>query len=70
MRAHHGRTDEELFSAQWVRVRLGPDESAGCKSDGRACDESGEGFNLKLEVMRTGRVLCQACAGERYYTRL
>jgi len=70
LRAYHELTDEELFSAQWVRVRLGPDEFAGCNGDRRGCDECGQGFNLKLEVIGTGRVLCKACAGERHYTRL
>src|SRR5262252_7284471 len=30
-------------------------------------DECGEGINFKREVERDGRVLCRACAGERYY---
>jgi formylmethanofuran dehydrogenase subunit E len=31
------------------------------------CAECGEGVQFKREVERDGRVLCRACAGERYY---
>lgn len=32
-----------------------------------ACDACGEGVNYQREVRVSGRVLCRACAGERYY---
>ena len=32
------------------------------------CAECGEPVSFRREVMREGRTLCRACAGERYYT--
>jgi formylmethanofuran dehydrogenase subunit E len=34
------------------------------------CAECGEGVSFQHEVTREGRVLCRACAGERYYEPL
>jgi formylmethanofuran dehydrogenase subunit E len=70
MRAYRELADAELFSEQWVRVALGEEEFPGYKGERRVCDECGEGINFKREVVRDGRVLCKACAGERYYTPL
>ena len=55
---------------QWVRVRLGPEEFPGYKGERVVCAECGEGINFKREVVRDGRTLCKACAGERYYEML
>lgn len=70
MRAYREMPDEDLFSIQWVRVALGPEEFPGYKGERRVCEMCGEGINFKREVVRDGRVLCKACAGERYYTPL
>jgi len=70
MRAYREMPDEDLFSIQWVRVALGPEEFPGYKGERRTCEVCGEGINFKREVLRDGRVLCKACAGERYYTPL
>ena len=70
MRAYREMPDEELFDFQWVRVRLGPEEFPGYKGERVQCAECGEGINFKREVVRDGRVLCKACAGERYYEPL
>jgi len=70
MRAYREMPDEDLFSIQWVRVALGPEEFPGYKGERRVCEACGEGINFKREVVRDGRVLCKACAGERYYTPL
>ncbi len=70
MRAYRELADEDLFSIQWVRVTLGPEEFPGYKGERRTCEVCGEGINFKREVVRDGRVLCKACAGERYYTPL
>ena len=70
MRAYREMQDEDLFSSQWVRVALGPEEFPGYKGERRVCEICGEGINFKREVVRDGRVLCKACAGERYYTPL
>ena len=70
MRAYREMADEDLFSIEWVKVTLGPEEFPGYKGERRICEECGEGINFKREVIREGRTLCKACAGERYYTRL
>ena len=70
MRAYREMPDEDLFSIQWVRVTLGPEEFPGYKGERRTCEVCGEGINFKREVLRDGRVMCKACAGERYYTPL
>jgi len=67
MHAYREMPEEELFDIQWVRVRLGPEDMPGYKGARVACAECGEGINFKREVVREGRVLCRACAGERYY---
>src|SRR5579871_4774781 len=70
MQAYREMPDELMFDAQWVRVRLGPEEFPGYKGARVVCAECGEGINFKREVLRDGRVLCKACAGERYYEEL
>lgn len=67
MLAYREMPDEELFDARWVRVRLAPQELPGFKSERAVCAECGEGINFQREVVRGGRILCKACAGERYY---
>ena len=69
-RAYRELADEELFTQQWVRVELPPEEMPGYKAPRVICAECGEGINFKREVVREGRVLCRACAGERYYKSL
>jgi formylmethanofuran dehydrogenase subunit E len=70
MRAYREMPDDELFRSQWVRVKLGPEEFPGFKGERTICAECGEGINFKREVVRDERVLCKACAGERYYEPL
>lgn len=67
MAAYRDMDDELLFDHQWVHVRLGPEEFPGYKGERVMCAECGEGINFKREVVRGGRTLCKACAGERYY---
>lgn len=59
--------DDELFTRQWVRVELPPEELPGYKAPRVICAQCGEGINFRREVIRDGRTLCRACAGERYY---
>lgn len=70
MRAYRELRDEDLFDIQWVKVELGPEEMPGYKGERVVCEECGEGINFRREVRREGRVLCRACAGERYYEPL
>src|ERR1700682_2319664 len=70
MRAYRELADEELFETQWVRVSLGPEDMPGYKAPRVMCAQCGEGISFKREVVRAGRPLCRACAGERYYEPL
>ena len=67
MKAYREMPDEELFAAQWVRVRLAPEDLPGYKAPRAVCAACGEGINFKREVVRRDQVLCRACAGETYY---
>jgi formylmethanofuran dehydrogenase subunit E len=67
MRAYRELPDEELFSIQWVRVPLGPQEMPGYKAaagSGRiTCDHCGEGISFAREITNEeGETLCQPCA--------
>jgi formylmethanofuran dehydrogenase subunit E len=67
MQAYREMPDEELFDFQWVRVRIGPEDLPGYKAARAVCAECGESIQFKRELLKAGRVLCRACAGERYY---
>ena len=67
MLAYREMKDDDLFSTQWVKVELPPEEFPGYKAERIVCAECGEGINFRREVEREGRVLCRACAGEKYY---
>jgi formylmethanofuran dehydrogenase subunit E len=69
-RAYRELPDAELFDEQWVRVTVLPEDLPGFKGPRVSCDACGEGINFKREVVRDGRTLCRACAGERYYEPL
>jgi formylmethanofuran dehydrogenase subunit E len=70
MFAYREMTDAELFDIQWVRVKLGPEELPGYKAPRAVCGQCGEAVSFKREVVRAGRTLCRACAGEGYYEPL
>jgi formylmethanofuran dehydrogenase subunit E len=67
MLAYREMADEQLFQTQWVHVELPPEEFPGYKGERVVCSRCGEGINFKREVRHGGKVLCRACAGERYY---
>jgi formylmethanofuran dehydrogenase subunit E len=67
MLAYREMAEDDLFTKQWVKVELPAEEFPGYKSERIVCAECGEGINFRREVIRDGRVLCRACAGERYY---
>ena len=69
-KAYRAMPDEEMFERQWVRVEIKPEDLPGFKAPRAVCAECGEGINFKREVVKDGRTLCRACAGERYYTPL
>jgi len=70
MRAYREMPDAQLFDFQWVRVSIGPEDLPGYKASRVVCAACGESINFKREVVRDGRTLCRACAGERYYDPL
>jgi formylmethanofuran dehydrogenase subunit E len=70
MLAYREMADDDLFTAQWVKVELPAEEFPGYKGDRIVCAQCGEGINFHREVLRDGRLLCRACAGERYYQLL
>ncbi len=67
MLAYREMADDDLFTTQWVKVELPPEEFPGYKGERVVCDLCGEGINFRREVRRDGKVLCRSCAGERYY---
>jgi formylmethanofuran dehydrogenase subunit E len=70
MKAYREMKDEDLFDVQEVRVELPPEEFPGYKAERIVCAECGEGINFKREVVREGKTMCRACAGESYYTNI
>ena len=67
MLAYREIPNDDLFTEQWVKVQLPPEELPGYKGERIVCAECGEGINFQREVRRDGRILCRSCAGERYY---
>ncbi len=70
MLAYREMPEDDLFTKQWVKVELPAEEFPGYKGERIVCAECGEGINFRREVLRDGRLLCRACAGERYYEAL
>lgn len=67
MHAYREMPDEELFSVDWVRVAIGAEDLPGYKAPRVECAQCGEGVSFGREVVRDGRAVCRACAGESYY---
>ena len=70
MLAYREMAEDDLFTKQWVKVELPAEEFPGYKGERIVCAECGEGINFRREVVRDGKVLCRACAGEKYYKPL
>ncbi len=68
MLAYREISDDDLFTTQWVKVELPPEEFPGYKGERIVCEACGEGINFRREVRHEGKLLCRSCAGERYYT--
>jgi formylmethanofuran dehydrogenase subunit E len=67
MRAYREMPDEDLFAIEWVRVTLGAEDLPGYKAPRVVCAQCGEGVSFRRELVRDGRALCRACAGEGYH---
>jgi formylmethanofuran dehydrogenase subunit E len=63
MLAYGEMSDDDLFTTEWVKVELPPEEFPGYKGERVVCESCGEGINFR----RDGKVLCRSCVGERYY---
>jgi len=62
--------DDVLFTKEWVKVEIQPEDLPGFKGPRIVCVECGEGINFKREVVIGNRTLCRSCAGEdTYYQR-
>ncbi len=70
MLAYREISNDDLFTVQWVKVSLPPEELPGYKGERIVCAQCGEGINFQREVWRDGVILCRACAGERYYEEI
>jgi formylmethanofuran dehydrogenase subunit E len=70
MLAYREMPTGDLFAVQWVRVNVPPQELPGYKGERIVCAECGEGINFQREVKRDDRILCQSCAGGKYFTAL
>ena len=70
MLAYREIPNEDLFTEQWVKVQLPPEELPGYKGERIVCAECGEGINFQREVRRNEKILCRGCAGERYYEEI
>ena len=68
MRAYREIADQDLFDVQRVRVTVPPEDLPGYKAPRVVCEQCGEGINFRREVVRDGKTLCRACAGERYWS--
>jgi len=70
MLAYREISDDDLFSTQWVKVELPPEEFPGYKGERVTCGQCGEGINFRREVHREGKTLCRSCGGESYFKPL
>ena len=68
MLAYREMWEDDLFTMQWVKVDLPPEEFPGYKGERITCELCGEGINFRREIRRDGKILCRCCAGENYYT--
>lgn len=66
-KAYAVMAERELFDTAWVRVEVPPEDLPGFRGPRVMCAECGEGINFQREVVSSGRTLCRACAGLRYY---
>jgi len=68
MLAYREMKVDDLFDMQSVKVDLPEEEFPGFKGERIVCSVCGEGINFRRQVLREGKILCRACAGESYYT--
>ena len=69
-KAYRSLPDADLFETQPVHVEIRPEDLPGYKAPRIVCEKCGEGVNFNRQVVASGRTLCRACAGPRYYRPL
>jgi formylmethanofuran dehydrogenase subunit E len=62
--------DARLFKTERVSVSLPPQDQPGRPLSRVTCEVCEEGINDSREVIKDGRTLCRACAGEAYFKRI
>lgn len=65
--AYRVMPEEELLTLSAVSVSVPVEDLPGPPSRRAFCETCGECINDGREVIREGRVLCRACAGDAYY---
>ena len=70
LRAYKMLPDEALFKTERVAIEIPEQDQPGRPVSRVVCEECGEGVNDRREVIREGRTLCRACAGQAYYRKL
>lgn len=68
--AYKVMADAELFSVAPVRIALRPEDMPGRPRSRVVCESCGESVNDGRERLENGRLICRACAGDRYYENL
>ena len=67
LEAYRIMPEEELFMVQQVRVSIPECDLPGRPLRRVQCDECGDYVQDCREVEQNGKILCRACAGQRYY---
>jgi formylmethanofuran dehydrogenase subunit E len=67
LQAYKMLPDEALFKTERVKVQVPVEDQPGRPVARVICEVCGEGINDRREVVRDGRTLCRACAGDSYY---
>ncbi len=65
--AYRVMPEEELFTVQEVRVEIPESDLPGPPRRRVQCEDCGDWVQDCREVEDNGRILCRACAGQRYY---
>jgi formylmethanofuran dehydrogenase subunit E len=69
IKAYRNLADQDLFSEQWVRVKIAPSDLPGHKNQRVSCVRCGEGISFDRFSVVGGEQLCLGCAdpSERYW---
>ena len=62
MMAYRELTDAQMFTEQWVRVAIDPQELPGTRDERVDCPHCGEGVNFGRIAVVNGERLCLSCA--------